>query len=118
MTMVQFKTPASPNNYVTIIKAVRALTGMGLKETKNLCDGSKHDWASFEINPYGNGNNSDADNEIERMRVGGAEVILAGNRYEEYVDSIREIVTVATLAGDYFVARVILEMLEKNFPNA
>lgn len=106
-------------NRVRCIKAIRWGSGLGLKDAKNLVEyGEKH-MASFWYEPMLDDQNKvryTTDDVIQILQENGASVDT-GN-WDKYIDSFREIATAATLAGDYYVAKSVIEFLERNTVDA
>jgi hypothetical protein len=102
-------------NKIAVIKAIRGLTGLGLKDAKDIADeavnrkqhitvtqklsaGQIHEWLMSIEN---------AGAAISSLKNGG--------NYEKYVSQLKEISVAATLAGDYYVSSSINEMLDHRF---
>lgn len=100
---------------VGVIKAVRALTGLGLKEAKTIADGLC-EGSTQEISVM---NNPEANREhFEVFRANG---ITIENKSElqanVYVRDVRNLTVRALKNGDYSVAQEVIELLKKLDPN-
>jgi len=102
--------PERPDNFVQCIKSVRALSGHGLKDSKQICDTAVGGSSSFQV---GNHDMDDTMAHLRTLRKYG-EVTVDG-QFDHYITALQELVTAAVMAGDYYVARSIIETLETRF---
>jgi len=105
----------APNLKVSAIKALRVLTGCGLKEGKEAVENCVHEPLTFAVRT----DSDDPENlnlpaHISHLRATGITVKMVGG-YEEYADQLKEIATTAMLKGDYYVAKNIAAFLEQYF---
>ena len=96
---------------VRCIKAVRAISRFGLKEAKMLIDRAQ---MGEQVEFVCLADDHEMREHLRMLKDCGGHVDENSGRYEVYVGQLREIITVATLAGDYYVARKILELLDGN----
>lgn len=93
---------------VAIIKAIRGFTGHGLREAKNLSEESiTHPVTVVVPTP------KIALEAIDFLTGEGATMATVEGSHEEYREQIAEIVTASTLKGDYYVAKLLIDVLEK-----
>ena len=97
---------------VSAIKAVRGIARIGLKEAKELIDVAQ---TGREVECDCAVTDSELREYTETLRHCGATVNENTGRYELYIEQLKEITTSATLAGDYYVAKKILDLLETSF---
>jgi hypothetical protein len=99
---------------ISVIKAVRALTGFGLKEAKaiadGLCEGSTQE-ISVMNNPEFNREH------FEVFRSNGITFDNCKLQANVYVRDIRNLTVRALKNGDYSVAQEVIELLKKLDPN-
>jgi hypothetical protein len=98
---------------VDAIKALRFITKLGLKETKDIIDKacietaiaiSSTEISQDELNGY-----------CSHIRKAGFHVKVIDDRYEIYIDQLKEIAVTATLKGDYYVATQLTQFLSDHF---
>lgn len=98
---------------VTAIKATRTLTGLGLKEAKEIIDNSYFSTSTADTSVTLT--DSEFNRSVNTLRNAGFNVTLDNGQYEIYVEQLREMTSMATLKGDYYVAGRLIEFLETNF---
>lgn len=119
LTVILKRTVPAITNRVQLIKAVRSITGYGLKESKTICD-QIHDPGSPEFTTFEypiDASNPDA---MSAWYAGVAEFnrdmpeakIITSDEIGYYVPDLEEIYLTAELRGDFLIKTVIGNLLD------
>lgn len=101
-------------NKVQAIKAIRAFSGDGLKESKLLVEQSFERMVSTRSNAHDPDLAMMAKNDlIKTFKMIGVIDVSNTTSYAQYKEELQEIVTAATLRGDYYVSKLLIGVLEK-----
>jgi len=100
-------------NKIHAIKQVRAMTGLGLREAKDMIEEcASKGIVSVDLtwpNEYGLTLSSFT------FEMKKSNIMVLNKSMDKYIEQLKEIVTVATLAGDYYVAATIITLLDERF---
>jgi Ribosomal protein L7/L12 C-terminal domain len=103
--------PSSYTNKVAVIKAIRALSGMGLKEAKDASEmvGTPQ---AFDLSPSLYSNYANPGAEIENhFRILRNEGVKVGDSVHEILEDLRELATQALQQGEDELANEILQLV-------
>lgn len=94
---------------VHAIKQIRGATGMGLRESKEFIEKVELE-GSGQLLIRG-------DYTLQELRANLAECNIGvhNENLMKYAEQLREIASFATLAGDYYVARTLITLLDERF---
>lgn len=96
-------------NKITHIKLLRKYIGLGLKEAKELSEQCVDFPTEYPCEGM-----TVAEYNMMAQELGTMDVRVVNTEYnKKYVEPLQELATAATLAGDYYVAKIILSTLEK-----
>lgn len=109
MSKITITFPINFSDKVAVIKAMRTLTGMGLKEAKDASEVSLTPKA-FDIKlPYGTGNPSALiDEQIRILRLNGCEI---GPTVHKLLQSLRDLEAEALKQGEDELANEIMQLV-------
>jgi len=93
--------------FIQLIKAVRRATGWSLRETKELLDKVRDPNTSIKFKCH-----RDHVRELRQETSHMSINIGATEEMEPYVESLKELITMATLRGDHYVALTFKEMIK------
>jgi len=105
-----FVCPASIPNKVEVIKAIRTLTGLGLKEAKDASERTGHQTYPIQLSNFSSWSNSDrgVDEQFRILRNNGVEV---GEPVFKILESLRQLGSQALLQGEDELANEILQLV-------
>jgi hypothetical protein len=95
--IIFFKEPVHPDYKIQTIKTIRSIVGTDYRYTKNCVEGNQR--IEIEVTP-GMLVRDTHQVSIELIRSKGGTVIIPGNEWSKYIDSIREILFAAKMAND------------------
>ena len=111
MEKISFKAPITMGNKVAAIKAIRALTGMGLKEAKDASE-LPGVTQTFGINTRYMGAVTDIPAEVDRnIRILRSEGFEVSDPIYKILDDLRELGAQALKQGEDELANEILQMV-------
>ena len=105
---VTFQFEQGYQHKVALIKAIRGYTGLGLRESKILSE----DCIKFPVTITVSSPKIALD-ALDMFKSEGATLATVNGSHESYREPLAEMVTAATLKGDYYVAKLIIELMEK-----
>jgi hypothetical protein len=113
MLEITLRVPKENARKIDAIKALRGLTGKGLKEAKDVIDDAYFRTTTAETEAGQNSNTFNS--QLDLLRAAGFDVKVNKGQYEVYIDQLREMASMATLKGDYYIAGRLIEFLENTF---
>ena len=109
MRKVSIKFPKGHSNKISVIKAIRAASELGLKEAKELSEAAVIESKTLEIR-------DDADYyELTKIVQQNDGMIVSDEQFGKYRDDLKEIAMAAMLADDTMVAEEILAFVNDRF---
>lgn len=109
MNRINITFPVNHSNKVSVIKALRCLTGMGLKEAKDASE-VPNSPMSFEIKlPYGTSPASQyIDEQIRVLRLNGC---IVGSTVHKLLQGLRDLAADALAQGEDELANEIMQLV-------
>ena len=104
MRQITIRFPSTYVNKVGVIKAIRTISYMGLKEAKDLCETPGEHILSVTFS----GSDADFENNVRTLRIEGCHV---GSAVHELLQSLRELGAQALKMGEDELASEILQMV-------
>ena len=109
----------SLSNKVAAIKAVRGLTGLGLKETKDLVESVQPGYPRT-VRVLHNIMEPSYSEHVQSIKMSGLSVTLThpNDQVRKGIgEEIRRIITYSTMAGQYDIAKGLLDVMETHCPD-